>query len=253
MTKIFLSISAVLLLLTAACKKGNPVEQQSFGFLTIELLGLPGTPSLEVYMESTKLRDSMKVGGTTKPELVVAGKKTKISFRKAGSNTVLADTSILMEGGQKLNLRLAYSEEFGIKGFLKEGLTLSPDSGCFQIYNRLAEHIMADSIQVDAVLYRVDPVTGDIVELAVCKDFQRFQLHPRSIVVPIKEHDIDVQYLFTLKNVKTDEFLMDDFGGPYISFLPEPGKKMVLIITDSRMDNGDGTFTYMFSHEKVVL
>jgi hypothetical protein len=255
MLRIFTCISAAILMMAVACKKGTPVEQQSFGFVKAELLLLPGTPSLEVYMENTKLSDTLVAGGQSKTQVVTAGKKTKISFRKVGSDVVLLDTSVVIDGGQNMSLRLAFSEDLGIKGFLKGKPSFGADSVSIQLLNKLPEELQADSLLVNAVLFRLNNMTGEFEEITSFENFPRTKLHPKSVVLPLKDESaIEITYFIRFRNAKTGEFLVDGLGSDLAVIGGfEPGKEHILTMTSSFLDPGDGSKLYFYTIDPVIL
>lgn len=258
MLRIFTCMSIAVLLLAASCKKGEPVEVKTFGFLELELVRLPGTPTLDIYVESTKMADSLQPGiimGEATPFIISAEKSTRISFRKKGSDVVLLDTSITLSGGQKKRLRLALSEELGLKNFLKSNGNISPDSASFQLFNRLPVELQADSLQVNAILYKENLAAGQQIEVAVFENFIRTKLHPTSLTVPIKDNDTgeDLRYIVKFRNAKTGEFLLDSFGADNIVISFTPGKDHISSILGAELDFGDGLIFYLFNSETAVL
>lgn len=255
MLRIISCISIAILLFATACKKGDPIEEQAFGFVKLELLQLPGTPNLEVYVENTKLSEQLVAGPAVyAPQLLEAGKPTKISFRKAGTATSVMDTTLTLEEGQRLDLRLAYSEDLSLKSFMKSQSTVSMDSIAFQLFNKIPEVIQPAGMHVDAVLCRLDNMTGEFVDVTTYENFALLKLHPKSMTLPVRDADgMDIVYFIRLKNVETGEFLMDAgfndinaFGGL------EPGKEHILTITTFVVDFGSGPMHY-FTMEPIIL
>lgn len=255
MLRIFTCMIVVALLATA-CKKGNPVAEQSFGLLELELIQLPGTPALEVYMESTRLKDSLTAGpvGSYKTQIVAAGKNTKVVFRKKGSDAILLDTSISVQSGEKKNLRLAFSEELGIKSFLKGKPSFGADSASIQFFNKLPQVLQSDALHIDAVLYKLNNITGEFDEVTVFENFQRLKLHAKVVLLPLKdEDDMDITYFIRYKNVQTGEFLLDSSGNDIVVIGFTPGKEHIISTVADELDQGGGNILYFFSVVPIEL
>jgi hypothetical protein len=255
MLKKIINIGIAVLLVLTACKKGTLVEEVSYGMMEFELIGLPGTSKLAIYMEGIKLADSL--GGITeiKTQLLPAGKKTKISFRIAGSDEAVLDTGIVMEGGKKMTLRIAFSEELGIKSFLGNKSSLSTDSVSFQVFNKLPEGVQANGVSMDAVLFKLNNTTGEFDELTTFQNFQRLKLHPKSVAVPLKDSDgMEIYYLLKFKNTQTGEFTLDGSGSDYmvLGFIT-PGKEHILMTEASELVNTAGNTVYYFNVVPVEL
>lgn len=255
MVRIFTCISVAILLIAAACKKGNPVEKQSFGFLQLQLVLLPGSSTLDIYLENSKLSDSLVPGpmDEAKRTLVAAGKETRISFRKKGTAVILLDTTIVFDAGQVKKLRMAISGTLGVKRFLEETNSFGLDSASFQLFNNLPEVLQADSLQVDAVLCRLHPVTGEFEELTVFENFKRTQLHPKSVIVPLNENGVPLTYFFRFRNVKTGAFLIDGIGQDLVMTGFTPGKAHIFPVDGMILDMGGGDIFYLFNIEPAVL
>ncbi|WP_343305963.1 hypothetical protein AAHN97_02435 [Chitinophaga niabensis] len=256
MLRTFTFLSAAFLLLTMACKKGNPVEEQSFGLLELELIQLPGTPALQVYMESSMLKDSLVAGpaGSYKAQILAADKKTKVTFRKKGSNEVLLDTNVLVKSGEKMNLRLAFSEDLGIKSFLKGKSGFGNDSASFQLFNKLPTAIQSNTLKVDVVLYKLNNTTGEFDELTVFENYQRLKLHPKVVIVPMKDSDqMDITYFIRYKNADTGEFILDTSGNDLAVLGFTAGKEHIISTTADELDLGGGTVMYFYSVQPIEL
>lgn len=237
-----------MLLLVGACEKGNPVEDQSLAFLDLHLIDLPGSPALDVYIGNIKLKDSLYayVVPIYPRQLLLADKPTRITFRKKGVDAILLDTNIVLESGQKRTLRLAFSEELGMKSFLQPS-TFGVDSIAFQMYNSLPTAIQADSLQVNAELFRIHPVTGAFELLTEFENYHRLKLHPKRMVLPLKENDVEITYFLMFKNVKTGAYLTDLTGDILGLGGFAVGQEHILKIYADSVDLGNGPLYFFYA------
>lgn len=255
MIRIISCICIAVTLLATGCKKGDPVTEQHFGFVKLELLALPGTPSFEIYMDDIKLSEQL-VPGPGSPTLypLEAGRPTKISFRKPGSATAALDTVMVMEKGEKTTLRIAYSEDLSMKGFVKSRTGMSMDSISIQLFNKTPESIQPAGMRVDGILSQINNTTGEFEEVAVFENLARLQLHPRSITLPVKDAGgMEITYFIRLKNMQTGAFLVDGAGNDLNGFGGfEPGKEHIVVLGTFLIDFGNGPI-HFFTMEPIVL
>ncbi|MBP1615683.1 MAG: hypothetical protein H6Q13_3131 [Bacteroidetes bacterium] len=199
-----------------SCKEGEPVEaNRRFGSLTVELAELPGTPVMDVYFNDQKLPDSLMAGisyGLSPKLLLDAGTKSKLAFKKHGTDSLLIDTLVAIPTADVLNFRLAYSEDLGLKTFLEVGSSINADSVEIQIFNNLTT-LLPDGISVDAYLTREhNDGSGTIDDLAVLPNLNRKNIS-RAIVVAWQDtNGIPYTYVIRLKNKANDLFLIDDLS-----------------------------------------
>ncbi|QHS62539.1 hypothetical protein [Chitinophaga agri] len=226
-SKVILLAALVLL---AACRKGDPVSEFSFASFTAELLALPGTADLDIYVGETKV-DSLTAGrtaGLPTPLMMAAGQSTTISFRKAGTDSLVLDTVVNAIAGDRLDLKLAYSPALGVTSFMtaSEG-NIPADSAVFFLFNQLPVEIQADDAHVDAYLFKFDGV--DFVESGISwTNLERNKLHTNQITLAVNgENGLPLQYIIRLKNSVTGEYLSDGFGMTDIPLNFIPGQRQI--------------------------
>lgn len=205
-----------------SCKEGEPVEaNRRFGSLTVELAKLPGTPVMDVYFNDQKLPDSLMAGisyGFSPKLLLDAGTKSKLAFKKHGTDSLLIDTLVAIPTADIINFRLAYSEDLGLKTFLKIGSSINTDSVEIQIFNNLTT-LLPDGISVDAYLTRAhNDGSGTIDDLAVLPNLNRKTISRNIVIAWQDTNGIPYSYIIRLKNKANDLFLIDDWPSETSAF-----------------------------------
>jgi hypothetical protein len=235
--KNMLRFSKVILLaafaLLAACKKGDPVNEFYFASFTAELLALPGTSTVDAYVDGIKV-DSLESGktiGIASPLMLAAGKASTISFKKAGTDELLMDTVINTVAGEKLALKLAYSATLGIQSFItaSEG-NIPADSAVFFLFNQLPVELQADDVHVDAILFKFNGTDYEETGISWI-DFEKNKLHATQAKISVNAEDgMPIQYIIKLKNKVTGEFLADAFGISELSLYFLPGERQIVTL-----------------------
>lgn len=244
----FVLLTLATLALMTACDDGDPVEEYHFGFVTVELLALPGTATLDVYVNYNKI-DTLAAGriiGNDPQLMLSAGETTTISFRKAGTDSLVLDTTILVSTGEKAALKIAYSSLLGINAFTSgSDADVAPDSTSFFLFNGVPDGAIADSIKVDAYLFRWNRATSVYDDTGITwTNLEKGKLHPDMVTVrSVAEDGLSVLYAIKLKNKATGQFIIDGLGSEYSSIWVEAGKRE--IITLNTLDLGDGLWFFL--------
>lgn len=219
----------VLLFLTA-CKKGEPVNEFYFASFTAELLELPGTVTVDVYVDNIKV-DTLAAGkiiGLSSPLMLSAGKQSMIVFKKTGTDSLLLDTVINASAGALLSFKLAYSPSLGIQSFITAGdNVISADSASFFLYNQLPVEIQADDVKIDAYLFKSNGVDFEETGI-VWKGFEKNKLHPTPTTLLVTENGAPIYYILKFKNAETGEFLMDKFSSDQCPIDIIPGERQII-------------------------
>ncbi|RKR82105.1 hypothetical protein BDD43_2272 [Mucilaginibacter gracilis] len=241
-----------LLLLAAtaifSCKKGEPIKaDHHFGSLTAELADLPGTPVMDIYFNGKKLPDSLTIGpiyGLSTRLLLDAGVKSKLAFKKHGTDSLLIDTLITIPAANVLNFRLAYSEELGLKTFLDAGSSVGVDSAKVQLFNNLST-LLPDGISVDGYLTRThNDGSGTIDDLGVLPNLNRKTISKAMTLALNDASGTPYSYIVRLKDKASGQFLTDDFfgEGPAFSFDSAAGGKTAIISLVQTIQRGKKKF-----------
>ncbi|SFE96290.1 hypothetical protein SAMN05518672_11350 [Chitinophaga sp. CF118] len=238
MLKVFKCIFFTAFIFLAACKKGEPVNEYYFASFSAELLALPGTPTVDVYVGDNKidtLAAGKSIGITSRLMLEAGGKKTKISFKKFGTDTLLLDTLVDPVAGSMFPLKLAFSPTLGIQSFMATGNnTVAADSVSFFAFNLLPVEIQAVDVKVDAYLFKVNGIEYEETGI-VLKGFEKNKLHPTLVSLKvIDETGAGINYIFKFKNTATGEFLKDMSLAEVCTIFPLAGKRQILTITATK-------------------
>lgn len=226
---------AVLFL--AACKKGEPVNEFYFASFTAELLELPGTETVDVYVNNVKV-DTLapgKIIGLSSPLMLSAGKPATIVFKKTGTDSLLLDTAINASAGAVVSFKLAYSPSLGIQTFMTAGdNVISADSASFFLYNQLPVEIQADDVKLDAYLFKSNGVDFEETGI-VWKGFEKNKLHPTPTTLLVTENGAPIQYILKFKNTETGEFLLDKFSSDQCPIDIIPGKRQIMTVSGKKL------------------
>lgn len=253
MNKILILLAFIFPCMLLSCtKEGAGFGNQTYyGAFSAELLALPGATTLDVYVEGTKI-DTLAAGriiGNDIPKRLTAGETTTISFKKAGTNSVVLDTTITVTAGEKVGLKIAYSEALGINAFTaaSDG-SVGADSTAFFLFNGLPEGAVAEE-KVDVYLFKMNKADGSFEETdIVFKDAVRGKLHPHMTTIRMTDDDGSaIIYTFKIKSQATGAFIVDGIGSEYLSPYFEAGKRE--IITLNAIDLGG---LYMFLPDYAI-
>jgi hypothetical protein len=251
-SKFTLFFSLAVLLLTAACRKGEAVEEFYFGSMEAQLLGLPGATTLDVYVDGHQV-DTLAPGlivGRQTPIMLNADKSTKIEFKKKGTDSLVLDTTIAAGAGKTVGLSIAFSTILGIKTFTNANdAHVAADSTSFFLYNGIPTEAIAEDVELDAVLFRFNKELGDFEETGIVwNDMPRGKLHTQMVTVRIlDDENFTIYYGVKLRDKATGQYIMDGIGQEMISLAPDAGKRG--IVTLSGLDLGG---IYMFLYEYAV-
>jgi len=231
-----LFILAVLgLTIVSACRKGELPEEYYFGKIDMALVALPNTPDIEVRFDGNKLREEPMVPGAT-ANFQVRSQEGKLEIFKANTDTLLADTLISIPPNTGKSFRFAYSQEFGLQGFVAGG-DVSADSVKVQFLNNFGAYYDAYPSLDLHIGYR-DLVNGGYAETGiVIKDFTKMKLHAQTAVLAVAWPDgAPYRYYGRLKNNATGEFIIT------------PGRTSEWFVV-SAFDAGGTTHVLRFNNE----
>lgn len=193
-------IITVIVLFTGiiACSKKELISEKFYySKVEFELAALPGTPEME-------LKYNGEILGPLRSSIyTVAAGSGKLTVYKAGTDTLLADTSITLGRDETRKFTFAYNEAYGIKGWINK-TPVANDSMSFQFLNNLSTTFYPVS-SPDLYIVVVDPFNLEIMDtITVIKNFSRKVLSTEKITLPV---------------------LMDQNGNPtgiYVGILKDP-------------------------------
>lgn len=246
MRKIFILFAFILPLFIFSCTK----EEEGYGYksyygsFSAELLSLPGATTLDVYVDGSKI-DSLEAGGmigNAVPRRLTAGKATTISFKKAGTDLLVVDTTITIGAGEKAALKIAYSSILGVQSFTSgSDANVAADSCAFFLFNQLPDDIQPESVKVDAYLFKGDAVTEpDNFENTgiMWSNLEKNKLHSAIATVRLTEGDGSTNaYIIRLKDAATGEFLKDAYDNNYLYVNLVAGQRGILTLTAYKARN----------------
>lgn len=213
-----------------SCKKGDLLKGIYNGDLAVEVAALPNTPMLDLYF------DGEFVGvigpGTPQKHVLPADKEGLIEIRQHEGTEVVLDTTVMIPREKSLLLRMAYSEQFNLKTFLKPA-DIPQDKFQMQIYNNLPESAIPLDRIIEAELYYETPFNSanwEPVGLPVIPVFERFKLVPGVMTLPAFHADgNEINYMLVCRDAGTKEMITDKFGrnGAATSFGYYNGKLLV--------------------------
>ncbi|RAJ75661.1 hypothetical protein CLV59_109275 [Chitinophaga dinghuensis] len=225
-----LVVIALLSLSIAACRKGELPDEKYFGSVSYSVAQLPGTPIIDVKFNGV-LIDSI-TNAQTKSTIMQAGLPGKLSFYKAGSDTLIADTAITILPNKTMDFRIISSATLGVNGILTPA-SVSPDSLTIQIYLNLSSYYKYDVVDLQ-LQYVGTPATTQ-VDVALLKGVKNKQLYSTVLQLLHKNKSTNraYQYLLTLKDPATGLtiptprtpsyflFASPTYAGNYISYVSD--------------------------------
>jgi hypothetical protein len=184
-----------------ACRKGSLPEEYYFGKVNVSQTPLDGSPGLDIYFENKKI-GTVAATGSVSTFTMPANKSGKLSIYKASTDSLVADTAIIVPQNASINLKLIYSELLGVKGFLNNDSNVGADSVKLQFtYNFPSSFYNYPEVD----LYVVDITRTDTA--AVVKGLKAGILNPQTLTLL---HTLDgngIFYYCMLKDVATGEFI----------------------------------------------
>jgi hypothetical protein len=184
-----------------ACRKGTLPEEYYFGKINVSQAQLEGSPELDIYFENKKI-GTVNATGTVSTFTLPANKSGKLSIYKASTDSLVADTAIIITQNASINLKMIYSELLGIKGFLNSDSNVGADSVKLQFtYNFPSSFYNPQEVD----LYIVDITRTDTA--AIVRGLKPGLLNPQTLTLL---HTVDgngIFYYCLIKDVATGEFI----------------------------------------------
>lgn len=230
-----LFILAIATLTIVSCRKGELPDEYYYGKVGVSLVGLPNTPDIEVRLAGKKLGGPIIPGGSGSFE--VLSQDGELQIFKANTDSLLADTLISIPPNAQRDFRFAYSEAFGLQGFVAGG-AVAPDSVRLQFLNNLGDFYDAyPSLDLHIGYYDVN--TGGFAETGVViKGFSKEQLSAVATLPSLGADGSTIFYFARVKNAATGEFILQPSLGTDWFFMAgfEGGTTQVLRLYDTSGD-----------------
>lgn len=216
-TSIYILLLTGLLLLNA-CKKGEPLAEQSFASITVTSKPLVDVPSVLIYADDVLL-DTLD-GGATLTNLVPRGKSSiKLSVKDLATGALLLDSVFTPEVNNKFTILV--DQALGIRQFFKPAASQVDDQHIrMQFYHR----IVVNGVERRKVNFKffarrgfTGPFTTTDYEL---KDVEFGKLSP-AIDLPLLDPKGDLVYYMRTYDSQSGELLLDifeDFQGGDIKY-----------------------------------
>lgn len=226
----------IVVLVFAACKKGELLPEYYFGNVAVEIKGVPDKPAIEVRFEGKKvglIAADASIGSVSVP----AGESGVLGFYKANTDSLVADTMLTIQKNGNVSLRLLYSDALGIKGFITtSSKTYSQDSIYFQLGDNLSmKNYPSD---YEAIVYVLNNDTYNIDSTAYATTIKKGTL-ATELVIPVNDSQGRPSfYAVKIKDLKTGNFLMldPDGGLDFFALAIDAGRPIIVAMTDS--ENG---------------
>lgn len=205
-----LLFAGICILLASCSKEEIAGKKIYYGNVQGEIKPLPGTPGMDIYINNNKML-TMEAGGPfglggTLP--ITAGEPVTLVFKKKDTDISLADTTFTIARGETANFKVAYSEEFGIKGFVQPR-AVAPDSVSIQFANALSEQY-SPAGGVDLYVCKYGLYTGEIMDTtAILSNFEKGKPMPALTLAADDPNNPSFMYIGMLKNRQTGEFILD--------------------------------------------
>ncbi|RKR82134.1 hypothetical protein BDD43_2302 [Mucilaginibacter gracilis] len=216
-----LILSLAITALFAACQKGKLSESTYYGKLSFLMGQLPGSSPVDVYLNGKKLGQvvpNTQRGGAV---FVLNVGKNDLKLYKTGTDSLIADSSILIPENQTVELNILNSTVFG-GGFINKR-TVASDSTAFQIYSEL-DNTLHPGNPVSLKFGPIDFNTGEPDYKYAINDLQKNKLNPQVFTLPFTDPDGNPYfYLGKLVDAKTGEDIIPPSGYPFIILVTDHG------------------------------
>jgi hypothetical protein len=216
--------------LSSCSKKELQDEKFYYGTVQVNVMNLPGIPALDIYLEGQKkleMSGAILNGGF----LALSDKPEKVSVYRAGTKTLIVDTTISVARNGEVALTIVCSDVIGVGKFAGGASGVSIDSCSFRVFNNIPVELIPADIKVAAYLLKDDGNGGYAETGIVLPDFAKDQLHASVVTIAVNDDNGNpVTYYLQFKNQATGEVLPDQYAGGQVLVQTIPGKFMVVTI-----------------------
>ncbi|MBP1614356.1 MAG: hypothetical protein H6Q13_1804 [Bacteroidetes bacterium] len=204
MKKILITILFGNLIFLFSCTKEKELEDKFYyGRVDVAVANLPGTPGLELRINNI-LHDTISQGSSSFPQVTVAASEpVTLSVYESATGELVEDTTFILNKNENRYLKIACSNDYGIKGWLN-GKTVADSTRQMQFVNNLNEEQYPFS-SFDLYIYTANYKTGAPIDtVAVFHNFNRGKLYPTTLTLPVYNQDgSKITYVGSLHNHET--------------------------------------------------
>lgn len=230
---------ACICMVLVSCSKEEAADKKTYyANVQGEIKSLPGTPGMDIYINNNKVL-TMESGGFfgqsgTLP--VTAGEPVVLEFKKKDTDTLLIDTTFTIARGETADFKIAYSEAFGIKGFVQPR-PVAADSVSIQFVNSLSEQY-SPAGGLDLYICKYGLYTGEIMDTtAILPNFEKGKSMPILTLAAEDPNTANFMYIGMLKDRQTGEFIFNEGLGLNIFLVLNdwyyyPGKYSIGVVYD---------------------
>ncbi|WP_113615691.1 hypothetical protein [Chitinophaga flava] len=212
---------AAFITLLYACRKGELPMENYFGRVALTQVVLGDTTNLDIFYNGKKVGAMIKAPEAipTVDVVLPAGQQAaKLSIYKAGTDSLVADTSIIITQNSAQSFRVISSRLLNINGFIGSA-AVTPDSSKFQLFYYLNQSFN-DYPEAEMYIYTSVGRPAVLTEVLVVKGLKKGVLDPRVFTLPCKSAaGATLNYVFKLKDSKTGNWILrqaNTVNGSYI-------------------------------------
>lgn len=219
------SIILQMLIMISCSQEQEAPQPQYYGSVWIAQAGVPDARDLDVYFNGDN-KGVVSGGGGNWIHQMIAEKPITISLYKAGSDTLVADTTLSITRNTTATLKVISSDLLKTSGFIGRS-SVGADSVNLQFINTLDPALYPHPV-INLVIYTYKSNKGD--SLTTVKGIHYNALHPVSITLPHVKDGAGITYACKFIDASTGEFFSHTANAPTISYSS--------LITNSTSYNG---------------
>lgn len=224
-------VLASISLMVISCRKGELPDEYYYGKVSVFLVNLPNTPSILMRFNGKNLGDTVVPASSR--SFILPSQEGKLEIFDAKADTLVADTMINVLSNTTQDFRFAYSQDAGIKGFIKQA-AVSRDSTAMQFIHKLNQQYFPETLDLYVIF--VNNQTGTLDETGiVVKGLKKGVLNSMVVALPMNDSSgVPITYGAKFKNTATGEDIFSPgTSDPYVFGLPlSEGKFYILSLDD---------------------
>jgi hypothetical protein len=230
MKKLIFYTAIIVPFFFSSCAKNKGLgEEYHYGKVQVQRFSLPDTPEMDLFLDGEKPTDWNSIALP-----VLATIPSRISVYVKGTHDLIADTTVTVARDQLLYLSVAYSAEFGLKGFYF-GQHVPEDSVRMRFKYALDQNIYPFP-NVDVHLFRSTDTTAAAVVAIVENLSFGATYSPAVTTLPSKnEQGGTINYVIKMKDRLSGQFIRDKGRKrDYMTRSGSPGTYFYLELSDNK-------------------